>query len=432
MEGKTIMEHVLTAVWSSLDLTAILLFSRSFLPARVEKKKRFLVYLLSFIAVLCKGLLDLPSPLEQIVSFVLLFSTVHFLLGGKVYQKIFILLLSYVLICIVDMVFIYGSAAFMQISLAEFTWRIYTYTIACTFSKLFSVFITWLFYQFRIKYAGSPIRGSWMLLSIPFPIASLVTVLVIFNTYRYDSDLSFSAVIFMMLLAVANIAIIYLVQIVERNAKKAEEMALLQQQMDIQTDSILALEQNYRNQRQATHEFSNQLQTIYDLLATQNTDAALAYIQELQNTQATRIFRSNSHHPIIDAILNRKQQVATEHHIDMHLQVNDLSSVDLPTNILVVLISNLLDNAIEACLRLPDNRAIQCSILKTDSLFVSVRNTSLPVTIENGTIQTSKEPKDLHGYGLTQIKYVLDALHAEYTFEYEDHWFQFVAEIPYS
>jgi sensor histidine kinase regulating citrate/malate metabolism len=209
------------------------------------------------------------------------------------------------------------------------------------------------------------------------------------------------------------------------------ETALMKQQMDIQTDSILALERNYRTQRQTVHEFQHQLQTIHDLLSGDNVAIAKKYVSSLQEAQTTRILAVNSHHPIIDAILNHKYQTANENHIDMQIQVNDLSTVDIDTDALVVLLSNLLDNAIEACLRTNNTPSIDCSVLNDDDLlFISIRNTSLPVTIIDDIIQTSKLPKQDHGYGLSIIRHILKQHNAEYTFTYDDGWFHFVAEIP--
>ena len=202
--------------------------------------------------------------------------------------------------------------------------------------------------------------------------------------------------------------------------------------MEIQTDSIVALERSYRNQRQATHEFQNQLQTIYELLLNEQASQAQEYIRQLQSQQTARILVVNSHHPIIDAILNHKYQTAKGHGIDFQIQVNDLSRLSIGTDELVVLLSNLLDNAIEACCRVQNHRAIQCSILADETLFLSVRNTSIPVTILGDTIPTSKTPKEEHGFGLSRIRLILKQLHAEYTFTYENGWFEFVTEIPYS
>ncbi len=138
----------------------------------------------------------------------------------------------------------------------------------------------------------------------------------------------------------------------------------------------------------------------------------------------------NSHHPIIDAVLNYKYQTAKEYGIDFQIQVNDLSQISIRTDELVVLLSNLLDNAIEACCRLEGRRVIQCSILLNETLFLSVRNTSNPVTIIGDTIPTSKTPKEEHGFGLSRIQLILNQLSAEYTFAYENGWFEFVVEFP--
>ena len=90
---------------------------------------------------------------------------------------------------------------------------------------------------------------------------------------------------------------------------------------------------------------------------------------------------------------------------------------------------NLLDNAIEACLKLEQNREIVCSILKEECIYISIRNTSAPVEILHGEIPTTKKETTEHGYGLPAVKYILNRMEAEYTFAYCDGWFQFVAEI---
>lgn len=216
----------------------------------------------------------------------------------------------------------------------------------------------------------------------------------------------------------------------EKHTREEQQLHLMNQQMEIQTESILALEKSYRSQRAATHEFRNQLQTISDLLSGGKYGEAQDYLHQLQDSQKTRVLAVNTHHPIMDAILNQKYQLAVERKIDIQIQVNDLSGLRIPTNSLVVLFSNLLDNAIEACCRLPENRVIRCSIVASDELYLSIRNTSLPVTITDGQIQTSKKDKQEHGFGLLSIKRILDELNGEYAFQYDSGWFQFVAEIP--
>lgn len=64
--------------------------------------------------------------------------------------------------------------------------------------------------------------------------------------------------------------------------------------------------------------------------------------------------------------------------------------------------------------------------------FVSVRNTSEPVVIINGSIPTTKPEPQLHGFGLANIRLILEKYSGEYTMFYENGWFQFTADIPFT
>lgn len=205
---------------------------------------------------------------------------------------------------------------------------------------------------------------------------------------------------------------------------------LLRQHMEMQQESMLALEQNYRLQRKSTHEFEHHMQVLRDLLDQNEVDAARDYLARLRKNRAIHVMSVNSRHPVIDVILNQKYQTAQENEIKMQIRVNDLSTVRIPTDSLVVVLTNLLDNALEACRRIDGYREIFCSILlDADGLYISIRNTSMPVDIVDGKIPTSKDDSLSHGFGLLSVSHVLDTLEAEYTFGYEEGWFHFAAEI---
>lgn len=208
-----------------------------------------------------------------------------------------------------------------------------------------------------------------------------------------------------------------------------QDTLLLRQHMELQRESMRALEQNYRLQRKNTHEFEHHLQVLRDLLAQGETAAAQDYLNRLRKNRAIHLMSVNSRHPVIDVILNQKYQTAQENGIKVQIRVNDLSAVDIPTDSLAVVLTNLLDNAIEACRRIDGYREIRCSVLYEDGLYISIRNTSPPVEIVDGKIPTSKQDSLSHGFGLMSVGFVLDKLDAEYTFGYDEGWFHFAAEI---
>lgn len=290
--------------------------------------------------------------------------------------------------------------------------------------------MTWMLYHFRKKGNLGKQRGKWVQLSILFPAVSAAMLAILFYTSPRDEDVSIIVVIFVGVIMIANVAMLYVINSIEKATEQEQDIRLLRQQISIQTENYTALKKNYSVQRKSTHEFERHIQVLRDLLDRNEYETAHDYVRQLQADRTLKVFSIASNNPVIDVVLNQKHQVAQENGIKMHVKVNDLSSVAIRTNELVVLLSNLLDNAIEACLKLEQNREIVCSILKEDSIYIFIRNTSDPVTILHGEIPTTKQDATEHGYGLPAVKYILNQLEAEYTFAYQNGWFQFVAEIP--
>lgn len=424
------MEKLISAFWSVLELFAQLLFWKAFFQPKVQKRE----YLMAVVAIWMLNQLyinrGLPSELITGLT-LLLYVVVSCLINeGKWYQHILAVFAVTGMSGIIDTIFLYGVSSVIGISVSELAWKKFLYVVVVTGGKLFLLLVAWMLYRFPVFRRTQSLQGRWLFLSLLFPITSTATLLLIFNNFKNEADISIGIVFFCAVLAIANIAILYAIGLVQDSTERLKENALLSQQMEIQTDNIVALEKSYRAQRKATHEFKNQLQAISDLLTLGEIDEAKKYIQTIQGQQTTRIFCVNSHHPIIDAVLNHKYQTAKEYGIDVQVQVNDLSAISIETNQLVVLLSNLLDNAIEGCCRVAGERALYCSMVASDVLQLSVRNTSLPVKIWNNTIATSKKSKINHGYGLSQVHSILNQLRAEYAFDYQDGWFTFVAEIP--
>lgn len=207
------------------------------------------------------------------------------------------------------------------------------------------------------------------------------------------------------------------------------EALLLRQHMEMQHESMAALEQSYRVQRKNTHEFEHHLQVLGDLLDQGDADTARSYLAQLKRNRSIHVMSVTSKHPVVDVILNQKHQMARENEIRMQIQVNDLSQIAVSSDALVVILTNLLDNAIEACRKIDGYREIFCTVLSDDGLYISIRNTSLPVHIADGKFPTSKQDSLSHGFGLLSVSYMLDKLGAEYDFGYAEGYFHFTAEI---
>ena len=231
------------------------------------------------------------------------------------------------------------------------------------------------------------------------------------------------------LIFAANVAVLYLLERMETTVENQERVLALEQQLQFQAKNMEAASQLYTAQRHKVHDFRAHLNTLHGLLQNQEYDAAEQYLNSVAKEQTDRLFLVNSHHAILDALFNTKATEAILKGIDIDFELNDLSSLPFDVSDMVVLFSNLLDNAIEACEKIEGDRVIRVSAVLKQSFLFSVRNTTLPVEIKNDTIQTTKPNANLHGFGLSNIKLILNKYHADFVMDYEEGWFQFTGEI---
>ena len=170
-------------------------------------------------------------------------------------------------------------------------------------------------------------------------------------------------------------------------------------------------EEIYERQRRKMHDYKNQLSTIQTLIKNGHTDEALSFTQKLTESIAVEMSAINTNHPVVNAVLNQKYRSMQEKHIAVILKVGDLQEICLEEEEIVILLSNLLDNAIRESEKVLKNTGKAVIHLKLEceehKLIFAVRN---PVTekveIENDTIKSKRG--DHHGIGLLNVKAVVD------------------------
>ncbi len=423
------MTYIISALWVCLELLYGMIFSAAFLTAKRDKKHFVFIFLLAWIVMYVYTNFNISELVKPIFTVTVLAVVSAHLYHGKLLTHVCLSVLSYIFIAIIDTGVAYGASIVLQVSVEELIWLKFSYITIVTIGKLMEIFFAWLLLRVRSRRTAGSIENKWLLLTVLFPIVSVIMLILVFLNSQKNEDLSLGAVIYSAILAVANIAILYIIHSIEESTRREQDMILLKKQIGYQTECFSSLEKNYRNQRKATHEFEKHLRTLSDLLNQGDYDTAQDYIQHVQGNRMLRIFNVNSRHPVVDVVLNQKYQEAKAHSIKMQIKVNDLSKISIQSDALVVMLANLLDNAIEACDRLTERKEIMCSVLADDMLHIAIRNTSAPVEIIEGVVTTTKPGKLDHGYGIPAVRYILDSLNAEYAFDYSEGWFQFVAEI---
>ncbi len=185
----------------------------------------------------------------------------------------------------------------------------------------------------------------------------------------------------------------------------------------------------YERQGRKMHDYKNQIRTMQVLLKEGDTVAAAALAERLTESISVEMSAVNTNHPVVNAVLNQKFHAAREQGISMIFKVGDMSSMRLDEEETVILLSNLLDNAIHACLKVvkaQQKAVIHVKLVQEGGkLIFSVRN---PVTekvqITDGIVLDSDG--GMHGVGLMNVKTVVDKYGGDFAFSCDEEKFRAV------
>lgn len=351
---------------------------------------------------------------------------------GKRIFSLYIAVIIYATVCCIDNIWF----TFLILTLGMQSGAIFSQTFISRF-LMYCLMLASCYLQLFVRKRSHNQTADYRWYTIP-AVLSAVSVLMIFffgDSFQNEQISALPLFVCASFITCMQIAALLLVSWMEQTAHFREEALSLQTKSTAQRESIEALSAAYTQQRKLTHDFRAHLDTLSAMLAQQpfDIDAIKSYVRSLQSAQTSRILLVNTHHSALDALLNQKALVARNRSIDVQFRVNDLSAVKIDLVDLTVIISNTLDNAIEACEKLPvQDRQIYIQVVLDDNeLFYAVRNRSLPVDVSSDRLPvTTKENPSFHGYGLQNVQTTLAKYHSVYAMDYADGWFEFATDLP--
>ena len=284
-------------------------------------------------------------------------------------------------------------------------------------------------YQSRVRELPDIKWGKFGLLSV---ISLAVSVAVIMISPEYSTTNYYA-----LLTAVAGFAVVYvlgfyyMVSLLEKESQM-QKLRLLHEQTQNQMDLYQSMKKHYEQQRRFSHDYKNQLNCIQGMLENGQTKEAAEYIAGLTGNFRQNEMCINTSHAVVNVMLNQKYLEACDNGIVMTMVSGDLSGLTISEEDIVTLLGNLLDNAIEACEKLAENKVIQFKmVLEEEQLVLSIRNpVKDAVQIKNNRIVTSKRDKSQHGIGLLNVDSVIRKNNGTSVLKCENGWFSFAAMIP--
>lgn len=165
------------------------------------------------------------------------------------------------------------------------------------------------------------------------------------------------------------------------------------------------VESMYTKMRGWRHDYRHHIQTLKVHASKGEMDEVQKYLDMLDDdlTNVEAVVRTGNR--ITDAILNSKLSLAREKQITVKAETNIPVQLSIPELDLCIVIGNLLDNAMEACMELPpDRRLIRIYMeMKGNYLYLALTNTAAGTKKEHFGTTKGKG----HGLGLGRVDEVV-------------------------
>lgn len=160
----------------------------------------------------------------------------------------------------------------------------------------------------------------------------------------------------------------------------------------------------YRTMRIWRHDYHNHIQTLSAYMSMGQYEEASGYLERLAEdlTKVDTVLRTGN--VMVDAILNSKLTLMRERRIKVDATAAVPRELAIPDIELSVLIGNLMDNAMEACMKLPEEQRfirIYIDVIKKQ-LYICVTNSMDGAARRKGNHFLS-DKQGSHGFGLLRI-----------------------------
>ena len=258
-----------------------------------------------------------------------------------------------------------------------------------------------------------------------FPVFTIIVITAMLSAFGYVEIETQANLLFVFAFGIAgmNIIVFYLINDMLKRESQIHENQIFQMQVKNQAEMYRSISENFDKQKQKTHEYKNQIICIEALIEKKQYDELAEYVKGIYGSLNKELDAINTNNVIVNAILNTKYQEMTEKGIIFVFRLNDLSCLGMSDEDVVTILSNLLNNAIEASEKCREKRIIKLKFVKeTDKIIIAVKNTfELAMQYENGEIQSTKSvnPEE-HGVGIRNVVRIVEKYEGSYVIQQQE------------
>lgn len=262
---------------------------------------------------------------------------------------------------------------------------------------------------------------SWVFLDI----VCAASMAAIYSCVYFTPEEDWKVVPCMLACAVTNMGSIRLASDLAERVRGEME----RKNLKVQQDYYEELERSQLKLRKFRHDMKNHLAAAGELLREGESGKAEEYLGQLSGYMETGN-RQFCKIPVVNAVLNVKYSAAMEQGIDCFFRISIDGMAGIDPISLCAIFSNTLDNAIEACGKVAEEkRRLSVKARYTENGYFSyeiVNTKANAVRKKRGRFLTDKEDTKSHGLGISSVKDIVDRYKGTMDISYTDEEFTVV------
>lgn len=290
-------------------------------------------------------------------------------------------------------------------------------------AKIFSYIIVLALSNFKmVKNSINVSTFHWIAILL-IPIGTLIsTIMLISENYNNNLLIIINSITIMFLI---NIFVFYLYDSLMKTYHDKMEKELLQQQNNAYSKQFELMNQSQDNIKMLRHDIKNHLTSLQSLIEMNDNERTLKYLKNIYDYGNYSDEFAKSGNSEIDSILNYKINEAAKHGINVNLNLNIPEKLSIQPFDLSVILGNLMDNAIEATLKLNNNKEINVTIeYERNVLYISISNPyDGKLFYKKNRLKTTHIDTENHGIGLNSVRKSIDKYNGALDIHHTDKMF---------
>lgn len=183
---------------------------------------------------------------------------------------------------------------------------------------------------------------------------------------------------------------------------------LMEKQVEQQVEHYKKINKLTDYLREFRHDYKNHMICLQSLLNNKQYDEALSYVKSITNQEILDSNKFFSGNQIADAILTDKNELAQKN--NCKIIFDGSVSDEISVSNLCTILSNALDNSIEACSKIDSDETQIIDVKCVASELIQIIRISNPNLDNNAVTETSKADRKNHGFGLSNIRRTVERM----------------------